>query len=518
MKLMKLTKLKRKNNMKKIAIISTFILGLATTACDDYLDINQDPNSPAESNMTTDIMLPGAEMNLAGSYGDFLRITGGYYAQHFTQTFGTSNYLDYSQFSMSATRSSSTYTQLNARTLKNLETIRTLAKDKEEWGSYLAATTLRAFTYQALVDCYGEVPFSQAFTAGVTSPKYDDGKDIYAALIDELDEALSKAQASDRVATNFLFPNQTAGSWIKFANAVKLKLMMREINAVPDVASKVGTLVAEGNFPTSDVAYEGCWKNEAGSMSPFYAEEFSSAWGSTQENVVANVAIIGTMLQKDQNGNVTYEDPRLPAFFNKNGSGAYTGGISGSNFSTSKTYQSAYWCRPVASYSMPVYLITVSEVEFFIAEYYARQNNAAEAQAHYNAAIEASCATAGVGGADQVIAQFPYNQGDYKKCIGISKWIALAGTNNFEAWCEARRLDYPAFGTVTGSQMYNQKDDSSYKPELYVPGTLYTPIQVEDKVGANKILERWPYAESSSARNGSTPEFPGYTTPVFWGK
>ena len=92
--------------MKKIAIISTIVLGLGTTACDSYLDINQDPNSPAESNMTTSIMLPAAEMNLAGSYGDFMRITGGYYAQHYAQTFGTSNYLDYSQFKMSATRSS----------------------------------------------------------------------------------------------------------------------------------------------------------------------------------------------------------------------------------------------------------------------------------------------------------------------------------------------------------------------------------------------------------------------------
>ena len=504
--------------MKKIAIISTFVLGLAATSCDSYLDVNQDPNSPAESNMTTDILLPAAEMNLAGSYGDFLRITGGYYAQHFSQTFGTSNYLDYSQFKMSATRSSSTYTQLNARALKNLQTIRSLAEQKEEWGTYLAATTLRAFAYQTLVDCYGEVPFTEAFTAGITSPKYDDGKDIYAALLAELDGALAKAQDGDRVATNFLFPGEKAGSWIEFANAVKLKLMMREIDAVPDVAAKVGALIAEGNFPEGDVAYEGCWSNEAGAMSPFYAEEFSTSWGSNQINVIANVAIIGTMQQKDSNGEVTYEDPRLPAFFEKNGSGEYTGGISGSNFSTSDNFKSTYWCRPVASYDMPVYMITRSEVEFFIAEYYARQNKAAEAEAHYNGAIGASCATAGVEGAEQVIAKFPYKQSEYKKCIGISKWIALAGTNNFEAWCEARRLDYPAFGTVTGSQMYDELKDSSYKPELYQPGTLYTPIKVEDKLGPNKILERWPYADSSQSRNGNSPEFPGYATPVFWSK
>jgi hypothetical protein len=504
--------------MKKTAIISTIVLGLATTACDSYLDINQDPNSPTESNMTTSIMLPAAEMNLAGSYGDFLRITGGYYAQHYAQTFGTSNYLDYSQFKMSATRSSSTYTQLNSRALKNLQTIRSLAKESEEWGSYLAATALRAFTYQTLVDCYGELPFSEAFDVSNTSPKYDDGADIYAGILAELDEALEKAQASDQVATNFLFPGKTAASWIQFANAVKLKIMMREIDVKSEVAAAIGKLVAEDNFPAEDVAYAGCWGSEAGSMSPFFAEEFSTAWGSNQINVVANVAIIGTMLQKDANGDIVYSDPRLPAFFEKNGNGEYTGSISGSNFSTSDSYKSTYWCRPVASYDMPVYLITRSEIEFFIAEYYARQNNAEQAQAHYEAAIEASCESAGVDGADVVIAQFPYDQANYKKAIGISKWIALAGTNNFEAWCEARRLDYPAFGTVTGSQMYNLKDDSSYKPELYVPGTLYTPIQVEDKLGQNKILERWPYADSSQARNGSAPEFPGYTVPIFWGK
>ena len=107
--------------MKKLAIISTIILGLAATSCNSYLDINESPNSPKESDLNASILFPAAEMNLASSYGDFLRITGGYYAQYYVQSFGTSNYLDYSRFEMSATRSSSTYTQLTSRTLKNLQ-------------------------------------------------------------------------------------------------------------------------------------------------------------------------------------------------------------------------------------------------------------------------------------------------------------------------------------------------------------------------------------------------------------
>ncbi len=503
--------------MKKFAFIFTIALGMLTTSCDSYLDINQDPNSPAEANMTTDIMFPAAEMNLASTYGDFYRITGGYFAQYYSHAFGTSNYVDYSQFKMSATRSSTDYTQLNQRSLKNLNTICQLAENDEEWGTFLAAKTLKAFIYQMMVDAYGEVPYSEAFDASNATPKYDQGADIYAGVLAELDEALSKASAGDKVATNFLLPGKNAGAWIQLANAVKLKMLTRE-SGVADVNSQIAALVSANNFPADDVAWEGCWSNESGSLSPFYAEEFSTAWGSTQINVVANIAIVGTMQQKNADGDIVFEDGRLAAFFEPNSSGVYTGGISGSNFSTSDSYKSGYWCRPVASYDMPVYLITRSEVEFFIAEYYAKAGNAAQAKAHYEAAIEASFATAGVAGAAEAIAKFPYDQANYKKCIGVSKWIALAGVNTFEGWCEARRLDFPAFGSVQGTQMYNEQSDASYHPELYVPGTFYTPIKVEDKLGANKLLERWPYPESSSARNSNSPEFPGYATPVFWGK
>lgn len=131
--------------MRKIISLTFVAAALALTSCSSFLDINKDPNSPSTENMTADIMFPAAEMNLATSYGDFLRIVGGYYSQHYAQLTGTSNYLDYSQFMMSATRSSGTYTQLYSRVLGNLETIRNLATAESDWGTYLAATTLRAF-------------------------------------------------------------------------------------------------------------------------------------------------------------------------------------------------------------------------------------------------------------------------------------------------------------------------------------------------------------------------------------
>ena len=502
--------------MKKLAILSTIFLGMAIASCDSYLDINQDPNSPSGENMTPSIMMPAAEMGLAATYGNLLRIPGGYFSQHYAHMFGTSNYVDYSQFTMSPVRSGSAYSQLNRVTLNNLKSVMDMAEKNEEWGTYLAATTLRCFTIQALVDCYGDLPYTEALDLSISSPHYDEGSVVYDGILKELDNALAKASAGDDVATNFLYKGETAANWIKFANALKLKILSRE-SGVANVDAQIGAIISEGNLPDEDVAYTSCWSNEVGQMNPYYSEEFSTSFGSTQINVTANLALVGTMQLKNADGDVVYEDPRLAAFFDKNGSGEFTGGVSGTNFSTTDNYKSAYWCRPKMAYNSPVYLITKSEVEFFIAEYFAKKGDAAQAAAHYAAAVEASFASAGVDGAAEYIARNPYDQGSYKKVLGIAKWVALAGVNNFESWCELRRLRYPAFGTVTGAQLYNV-DTDAYAPQLYQPGTLYTPIQVDGNIGSNHIIERWPYPSTSTSSNGNAPKFENadYLKPIFW--
>lgn len=495
--------------MKKFLFISILAAGLAS--CDSYLDINQDPNSPTEENITTDMLMPAAEMNVAASYGDYLRITGGYLTQVYAQYFGTSNYLDYSQFQMSAARSSSFYTQMTQRGQNNLKTIREKAAAEGDAGTYLAATVLRAFAYQALVDCYGEIPYTQALDENNLSPAYDDGLTVYNGLLAELDEALANVTTSSPVCTNFLFPDETAEPWIKFAKALKLRILMRMWNA-QDVSTEVSALIAENDFPTADVAYTSCWADTEGARNPFYSEDFAPG---QQQNLILNQALLGTMQLKDENNSVTYQDPRLAAFFNANTDGEYVGGISGSNLSTAADITSNTLCRPVATATMPLCMLTVAETEFFIAEYYARTNNASQAQSHYEAAIEASFASAGVEGAAENIAQYPYDQANFEKCIGIAKWIAMSGVNPFEGYCDVRRLGYPTFGTATGDDFFDAAT-GAYDVSSYEPGTLYTPIMVFNQVGNNQVLQRWPYPVSSSSTNANTPDFPGYTVPVFW--
>lgn len=497
--------------MKKYSIIAfVFALTLGLFGCKDYMDINYDPNSPTEENLTSDMIIPAVEMNIAASYAYTLHILGAYNVQYYAQQFGTPNYVEYSKFNVSATNGSGIYTQLFQRALGNLETVRKKATSSGENGVYLQATVLRAYAFQLLVDAFGEVPYSEAFDATNLAPKYDKGEDIYAGLIKELNDALAKVGTDDRVATSYIFPSKSLTSWVQFANAVKLKLLSRMSN-VQDVSADIAAIIAAGNLPTADIQIAGCWANASGQANPFYSEEAAS-WARVKGNVIANLAIVGT-LQQDG-----YTDPRLAAWFQPNASNKYQGSISGTNLSTVEDqYKStSVWCSPVLAYNTPVILFAQAEQEFFLAEYYARKEDAANAATHYVAAVDASFATAGVAGSAANVAQYPYDQTKWKEVIGIAKWVALAGINGFEGYTEARRLDYPAFGTVKASDMYSSS--GTLNLTLYQPGKLYTPYQRFDQVGDNRLLERFPYPESSTARNSKSPEFPGYLEPIFWGK
>lgn len=498
--------------MKKIFAIIAAVAALSLTSCKDYLDINYSPNSPGEDLATVDMAFPAAEMALCSKYGDVYRIIGGYLAEHYNQYFGTSNYLGYSKFNVGNTATSVSYTDMNRAAIGNASFVIEKATADEQWGTVLAATCIKVFTYQALVDAYGETPYSEAQKGKDNlSPKFDDGKDIYAALVKELDDALAKATPGLPVATNLLYNGKDDTPWIQFANALKLKLLMRE-RAVVDVDAALTALVDEDNFPTKDVAWTHLTVDEKGKANPFYQEEFATYFGSTQINCALNVALLNTLED--------CSDARLAAFFSKNNSGVYWGGISGYNMSTSNNYKAAVCCRPNMKYNTPVYLISLSEIYFFLSEYYEKvKHDAVNAKAYYEAAVAASFTTAGLSAASAatVLAAYPYVAAGNDKNLGIQKWVALSGINNFEAWCEMRRLGYPAFGGKKAEDIYNFTTDA-IDASVLTPGELYTPYQVEAAVGANQLLQRWPYAQASVNYNSNCPTDKAPTEKVFWAK
>jgi hypothetical protein len=486
--------------MKKILFLSAIVLGLATTSCDSYLDINDDPN--AVTQVDNDYLMPTPEMNLASTMGVAFNVYGGYCAEVYGQGLGGSNYLDYSRFFVNSVNTQASWTQLYSRVLKNLQVI--IDQSSKAPGDKLAATVLRAYTLQTLVDAYGECPYKEAMIN--SQPAYDEGQDIYNGIIKEIDDALEGITGTETVCKNFLFSSSasastgTAAAWVKFANSLKLRILMRE-RAAADVNAQLAALVADGNFITSDVVYDKCWSNATGSFSPLYQE-----YQKITSDMAPGIAFTATV--------TNLSDPRY-TFNYVNGDNGFLGAMSGSNLSTDNVTGDDYLAKINYRFNMPVFLMTVAEVDFFLAEYYAAvASNAALAQNYYEAAIEASFNTCGVAGAAAYITRNPLGA-NAVKTIAEQKWIALGHTlQGFESWCELRRLNYPAFNDLSATDVIAmiQNHNSLSYPEC----TIFTPYN--NYLSPKTLCARFPYPAISTGYNSNAPATKEATVAVFWDK
>lgn len=529
-------------SMKKIISLVVTLSVLSLTSCQKWLDINVNPNSV--STVENGLIFPAIELNLLTNYGLYGHLVGSYLSEQYAVKPEGPNSLAMAQWLTEeggaiATNANRIYQQTYIRVINNVKAVREAASENEAWGDYLAATVYRAIAYQMLVDAFGETPYSEAENTAITAPVYDEGKDVYAGIIADLDEALDKLTGGEQVSDNMLFGSSSdINNYIRLANSIKLRLLMRESRKV-DVKSALSALVAKNNFITSDIKFaSSLFTNEAGHDNPLFEQFVRGAGdivtGRTMD-LAGHMAVISAMTEVN--------DARVKAKFTPAvTSGLYEGGFIDTQYSQEKTAGYAdknSYAEPVLKYNTPVYLMTVAEVDFFLAEYYASISpDAAKAKAYYEAAIDASFATDGATGAADIYAsgaKYAWDASKADELIGIQKWIALTNINGFESWCELRRLGYPEFNAANGKAVYNEwlseaKANKEASKTVVTPtaedlvnagvyefGKLVTPASLVE-MADNTLLGRLPYANSSKTRNANAPAQKEKGAKVFWAK
>ncbi|MBR1706653.1 MAG: SusD/RagB family nutrient-binding outer membrane lipoprotein [Bacteroidales bacterium] len=529
--------------MKKTIYILSTLLGLSLVSCNDWLDINVNPN--AVTSVENGLVVPVIEQNLLNNYGLYGQLVGAYLSQQFSVKPGGPNTLAMAQWltqdgASLASRADNIYFYSYIRVINNAKTVREQAQASGAWGDYLAATVYRAIAYQMLVDTFGETPYTEAENTGITAPHYDEGKDVYAGIITDLDEALSKVTGSELVCDNMLFLSSTdVNNYVRLANTIKLRILMRESRAV-DVKSQLAALVAEDNFITADVKFaSSLFTDQAGLDNPLY-DQFVRGAGNINAkrtmDICGHMAVLGTMTEVN--------DPRAAAKFNASVKfNNYEGDFIDTQHSieiTAGYCDGDTYAEPVLAFNTPVYLVTLSEVDFFLAEYYSSiAPDAAKAKQYYEAAIDASFATEGVTGSDAIYAsgaKYAWNASKADELIGIQKWVALANINGFESWCELRRLGYPAFNSKNGAAIYakwselaasnkasNKENPAPLVQDLvdagvYTYGTILTP-QSATEIADNTLVGRLLYSSTySTNRNTNAPARKDKAEKVFWAK
>ncbi len=158
--------------------------------------------------------------------------------------------------------------------LKLIDGAMTLTENRGSLSHKGIFTVFRVLLFSFITDYYGDIYYSQALKGreGILYPQYDKQADIYTGLLTELDEANTLiSQGTEQVSTTYdLMFGGDKTKWQKFANSLKLRLLLRASAKIPDAGARMTAIV---NNP---------------SQTPIFTEEDDNASisfvGTTMEN------------------------------------------------------------------------------------------------------------------------------------------------------------------------------------------------------------------------------------------
>src|SRR5690606_21008577 len=253
--------------MKKI-LITVFSLVVLTSCMNDdkYEDYNGDPKNPTQ--VDADFLFNAATKSLVDQMTstnvnlNIYRMLG----QYWTET----TYVDEANYDFN-TRNipQNHWSEMYRDVLLDLTDakVRVMGDDAlteaDKTVRSAQAEVLMVYTWQQMVDTFGDIPYSEALDANAYPlPAYDDAASIYADLLTRIDDAISDLNASG---DGFEIDNLYSGNknaWRKFAASVKLRLGIRlsDVNASvaqSAVEAAVSTGVFTSNADNASFAYLG---------------------------------------------------------------------------------------------------------------------------------------------------------------------------------------------------------------------------------------------------------------------
>jgi len=456
--------------------MSVLVYSCATDVA--YEDLNRDPNNPTE--VSSDALFTSATVSLFDQMESTNVNTNIFrlFAQYWTET----TYVDESNYDL-VTRHIplNHWSEMYRDVLYDLQDAKILADTDAKKGMI---TVLEVYTWQQLVDSFGDIPYTNALQGKeIPTPSYDDASSIYQDLATRINDAIGMLNPSEE-GYNDLIYNGDINQWIKFANSLKLKIGMRLADYDSAAAKDLAEEAFSGGLFTSNsdnatISYQTSNPN----TNPLWSDLVESG----RSDFVAANTIIDYMNE--------LEDPRRPIYFAENlGSDTYLGGTYGDN-NTFGDY--THVGEKMHDPTFRGVLLEYSEVEFLLAV--AREQNfsvGGEADEHYTNGITANMEEWGVEAADIATylakTEVDYNtaSGTWREKIGYQFWLAMYN-RGFEGWSVFRQYDAPVFNIPVVSG-------------LPVPNRFTYP-------GAEQTLNLTNYNAASSAIGGDL-----MSTKIFW--
>lgn len=501
--------------MKKYSIILITFLSILSISCSDYLDVNHDPNV-LEEIPDAKVLLPAAEISLANNLmGWDFGFAGAFWMEYWTQSYSASQFKFLCEYN--ETSFGTAYQDLTAGTLADLNRIKKITTDADNRGTYFVAEVLSIFTWQIITDLWGSIPYSEALKGdeGIDSPKFDEGNVIYADLLKRIDDllAIDLSVSSLDARYDFIYAGNL-NQWVKFANSLKLKLMLRLSETQGYNNANTLAWVQRGNLLETSAKISGSiWSDgEEGKRHPMREFQEGGA-GYLTTNVIACRSFLDYLKVND--------DPRINTLFSPASDGIQRGAFSGDFDSKAdsdgngtpddkESYSRAFFAS-----DMDLVLMSDWEVFFYIAEVYARADNVSKAETYYNLGVNASLAQHRIADNDILNDYAKWEnltREENIKQIAMQKWVANANYQHIESFIERNRLKYPSVNDI------DIKANRKAAHENFPVGEL--TISVNGRAKLNGNLPQSPmYPVSILTRNiNALPQKANIGEKVWWNK
>lgn len=543
------------------------LIGLGTTSCSDFGDVNVDPEQPNEGNLNYAFVFSQAQHQALGSDWDVWR-TGCIYSAQFMQHVTSIDWWDtYNCYAWSDGYASAYWDGVykgSRGAIRDIQSVIKDWKDKEGYeNDYQMARIVRAYLFHRMTDLYGDIPYSEAGQAEVTNyPKYDKQEDIYTDLLKELDEAQSalSTNVTPKVGSHDLYLNGDVAAWKKFANSLMLRVAMRLVKVKPELAKEYAAK-AYANGVITNVADNVMLKHTDGSSSNDSAEPYAKIFSHEDYEFFMSKTFI------DQLRNTN--DPRLalvacvcehPSYNSDNDkyetgnsdpslqrglpSGGYTGSKNNAryigNFDTEfqnivtkngtedvdvSLYESNYSVPNRLTYgdeTGPTMIVTAAETNLLLAEAALRGYISGDAQSFYEAGVRAAMLqfqyyTKASSIYNQYIteeaisnylAANPYDASKALEQINTQYWITTF-CDEYESFANWRRTGYPKLDEKRGYGSSSYGTSSWYAQSITnnqsIPRRFTYPSSEEQSNNAN-------YKEAvSRLSDGNT-----FTSRMWW--
>ena len=456
----------QRNHINKI--IFTLLVVVIAAACkkQEYYQVN--PNLPSVA--TPSLLLTNIEASTFNQWP--MEIS--YASRHMTYYERPNSYVNYNW----STGSFSAYDIL--RQVANMDDLAT----KGNLDNYRGlAKFFRAYHFLQLTETFGDIPYSEALkaTTGNTKPKYSTQKEVYAGILNELEEANNLLDPSKTIQGDVIY-NGNAMQWKKLVNALRLRVLIhlskKESDATLNVKQQFQSILSNPTkYPLmTSIADNGQIVYNTTAVSNYYP--------TYQNNSIPSLAALEkgfVNILKSRN------DPRLfkiaePVTGQPAGVFSSYEGVDAGLTVADQNDASPFASKIARRYiedpiNEPMILLGYAEQEFLIAEGIARGWATGNAAQHYYNGITASMKFYGISDADiaTYIAQpsVVYNPANAIPMIITQKYISFFLNSGWEPFFEQRRTGIPTLSTGPGTQ------------------------------NGGKVPKRWIYPQSEFSYNGT---------------